>query len=166
MLNTSKPVEEVVNQPSKKAKEPRFNKPFRPGNMEGPSTPFNFDILAKLANIPARIILYELLRLSKTTREALREALADSEAFLAQVPATVEEESEARCIQCNQAVRQVQSITFTPEDMQVKGKHNRPLYYTGYIRSSEVDRFQVDPGSALSIMPHRVPRYLGYPLIA
>jgi len=47
----------------------------------------------------------------------------------------------------------VSCITFTPEDMQVKGKHDRPLYYTGYIGSSEVSRIQVDPRSALSIMP-------------
>jgi len=44
-----------------------------------PSTPFRFDVLTQLANIPTRIILYELLKLSKSTREALREALADSE---------------------------------------------------------------------------------------
>ena len=60
-------------------------------------------------------------------------------------------------------MRPVQSITFTPDDMQAKGKHNRPLYYTGYIGSSEVDRFQIDPGSALSIMTRRVMQHLGIP---
>jgi len=45
--------------------------------------------------------------------------------------------------------------------MQVKGKHDRPLYYTGYIRSSEVSRIQVDLGSALNIMPRRVMPHLG-----
>jgi len=39
--------------------------------------------LAQLANIPARITLYEFLRLSKSTKEALREALANAEAFIA-----------------------------------------------------------------------------------
>jgi hypothetical protein len=47
------------------------------------NAPFRFDILAQLANIPARITLHELLRLSKETREALNEALAESELFLA-----------------------------------------------------------------------------------
>ena len=47
--------------------------------------------------------------------------------------------------------------------MQVRGEHNKPLYYTWYIRSFEVDRFQVDPGSALSIMPRRVLQHLGIP---
>ena len=54
-------------------------------------------------------------------------------------------------------------ITFTPEDMQVKGKHDWPMYFTGYIGSSEVSRIQVDPGSALSIMPRQVMQHLGIP---
>ena len=45
--------------------------------------------------------------------------------------------------------------------MQVKEKHDRPLYFTGYIGSSEVSRIQVDLGSALSIMPRRVMQHLG-----
>jgi len=49
------------------------------------------------------------------------------------------------------------------DDMQVKGKHDRSLYFTGYIGSSEVSRIQVDPGSALSIMPCRVMQHLGIP---
>jgi len=45
--------------------------------------------------------------------------------------------------------------------MQIKGKHDRPLYYTGYIGSSEVSRIQVDSRFALSIMPYRVMRHVG-----
>jgi len=41
-------------------------------------TPFCFDVLAQMVDIPARITLYELFRLSKSIREALREALEDS----------------------------------------------------------------------------------------
>ena len=51
----------------------------------------------------------------------------------------------------------------TSDDMKVKGKHDRPLYFTGYIRSSEVSLIQVDSGSALSIMPRRVIQHLGIP---
>src|SRR5436190_11655466 len=54
-------------------------------------------------------------------------------------------------------------IIFTPEDMQVQGKHDRPLYFTGYIGSTEITRIQVDPGSALSIMPRRVMEHLSIP---
>ena len=46
--------------------------------------------------------------------------------------------------------------------MQIKGKHDRPFYYTGYIGSSEVSRIQVDPGSVLSIMPRRVMQHVEY----
>ena len=45
--------------------------------------------------------------------------------------------------------------------MHIKRKRDRPLYYTGYIESSEVRRLQVDSGSALSIIPHRVIQHLG-----
>jgi len=44
--------------------------------------PFCFDILAQLANISAQITMHKLLRLSKETREALRDALANLESFL------------------------------------------------------------------------------------
>ena len=47
--------------------------------------------------------------------------------------------------------------------MQVKKKHNRPLYYTGYIKSSELRCILVDLGSGLSIMLYRVMQHLGIP---
>jgi len=62
----------------KKQKELRYSKALQKDKAAGQSTPFCFDALGQLANIPTRITLYELLRLSKSTREALREALADS----------------------------------------------------------------------------------------
>jgi len=64
---------------------------------------------------------------------------------------------------CHHTLKQFFCIAFTPEDMQVKGKRDRPLYYTGYIRSSEVSRMQVDLKSALSTMPRRVMQHLGVP---
>jgi len=53
--------------------------------------------MAQLANIPARITLYELLRLSKSTKDALREALADAEIFVIQFPALCAEEDDNHC---------------------------------------------------------------------
>src|SRR4051812_10610261 len=47
--------------------------------------------------------------------------------------------------------------------MQVQGRHARPLYFTGYISSTEITRIQVDPGSALSIMPRHVMEHLSIP---
>jgi len=79
---------------------------------------------------------------------------------MTQIPAGPQEEDvEARL----HASQNAHCITFTADDMRVKGKHDRPLYFTGYIGSSEVNRIQVDPGSALSIMPHRVMQHLGIP---
>ena len=79
------------------------------------SQPFRFDIINQLANIPARITLYELLKLSKSTREALREALADAEVFVTQLPiGSIIEELHSLTIS-----RVPIDIVFTPEDMQV-----------------------------------------------
>jgi len=68
-----------------KQKEIRYAKALPKDKAEGSSTPYRFDTLAQLANIPARITLYKLLRLSKSTRKALREALAYSEVFMARI---------------------------------------------------------------------------------
>jgi len=101
----------------KKQKELRFSKALSKDNAEGSSTPYRFDVLAQLANIPARIILYELLRLSKSTRETLREALADVEVFMAQIPAGTQEGDVEDCLH---AFQNTPCITFTTDDMQVK----------------------------------------------
>jgi len=61
-----------------KQKEIRFDESSKKNPSRGLNTLFRFDILAQLANIPARITLHELLCISKKTREALRNALADS----------------------------------------------------------------------------------------
>src|SRR4051812_40106806 len=71
---------------AEKPREVRYNRPLNKGKADEVSQPFRFDIINQLANIPARITLYELLRLSKSTREALREALADAEVFVTQLP--------------------------------------------------------------------------------
>ena len=132
-----------------KQKELRFSKALPKDSAKGSTTPHLFDVLAQLANIPTRITLYELLILSKSTREAMREALADAEVFMTQIPAGPQEEHEKDCLHASQ---HAPYITFTPDDMQVKGKHDRPLYFTGYIGLFKLSRIQVDPGSA-SITP-------------
>ena len=68
-----------------KQKEIRYAKVLPKDKAEGTSTPYRFDVLAQLDNIPSRITLYELLKLSKSTREALREVLADAEVFMARI---------------------------------------------------------------------------------
>ena len=68
-----------------KQKELRYSKALPKDKVEGSSAPYRFDVLAQQANIPVRITLYELMRLSKLTREDLRETLTDSEVFMAQI---------------------------------------------------------------------------------
>jgi len=60
---------------------------------------------------------------------------------MARILAKQEEEDKKNCLHASQ---HVPCITFTPDDMQVKGKRNRPLYFTGYIGLSEVSGIQVD----------------------
>src|SRR4051812_6756814 len=148
---SQEPVTEPAEQPKttpEKPKEVRYNRPLNKGKAIEVSQPFRFDIINQVANIPARITLYELLKLSKSTREALRETLADAKVFVTQLPmgSTIDEPHSLNvsCIPTD--------IVYTTEDMQVQGRHARPLYFTGYIGSTEITRIQVDPGSALSIM--------------
>ena len=70
-----------------------------------------------------------------------------------------EEKDDEHCHQTSK----FSCITFIADDMQIKEKYDKPLYYTRYIKSSEVSRIQVDPGFALSIMPRRVMHHLGIP---
>ena len=61
---------------------------------------------------------------------------------MARVSAEPEEKDEENCLHASQ---HAPCITFTPDDMQVKRKYDRPRYFTGYIGLSEVSRIQVDP---------------------
>jgi len=55
---TTKPTKPSAKQPVEKQKELRFSKALPKTNAEGSPTPYSFDVLAQLANIPARITLY------------------------------------------------------------------------------------------------------------
>jgi len=78
-----------------------FEKTLKKNPSQGLNAPFLFDILAQLTNISAHITLHELLHLSNEMRETLRDALADSESFLTQVPAVPLDGREAPCPQCH-----------------------------------------------------------------
>ena len=118
------------------------------------NAPFHFDIFVQLVNISARITLHELLHLSKEMREALKDALDDSELFHAQVPLISVDDGGAPCLQCHMVQQQTPCIPFTHGDMLLKNnRHDRPLYYTGYIGSTYIEVIQVDQGSAVNIIP-------------
>ena len=82
---TPESTKQSTKQPVEKQKEFRYAKALSKDKAEGSSRPYHFDVLAQLTNIPTRITLYELLRLSKSTIEALREDLADAEVFMARI---------------------------------------------------------------------------------
>jgi len=136
-LNLPRAKQTVYEATCGEAKGVWYAKALPKDKVERSLAPYRFDMLTQLANIPAKIILYELLRLSKLTREALREVLADAEVFMAQIPAEPQEEDEENCLHASQYTP---CIIFTLDNMQVKGKHDKPLYFTGYIGSSEVSR--------------------------
>ena len=127
---TAESAKSFAKQPVEKQKELRFFKALPKDNAEGSTTPYCFDVLAQLANIPARITLYELLRLSKSKREALREALADAEIFMAQISTGSQEEDEEDCLHASQ---NAPCITFTTDDMQVKGNMIGPCTSQGIL---------------------------------
>src|SRR3954463_16752669 len=71
---SQEPITEPAEQPktaAEKSKKVRYNRPLNKGKAVEVSQPFRFDIINQLANIPARITLYELLKLSKSTRRLL-----------------------------------------------------------------------------------------------
>ena len=100
MVNSPQPAEETNEQSMKssmkKKKEIGYIKALQKNGM-GPSTLFCFDVLTQFTNILARITLYELLRLFKFTRDALRKALADVEVFVTQILAICEEKDGNHC---------------------------------------------------------------------
>jgi len=165
---TSVPIPASTPIPTKgreKPKEVWFDHVLKKPSGQGFDTPFRFDILAHLVNILARITIHELLRLSKETREALRDVLANSETFLTCIPEVSNHNVQSSCPECHHVQSRVPAITFTAEDMLLQdNKHDRPLYYTRYIGSSCIERVQVDPGSALSIIPKRLLYFLGISL--
>jgi len=98
MTSVEIPVSASVSTPGKeKQKEVWFDRVLKRPSGLGLDFPFCFDILAQLADILARITIHELLHLSKETREALRDVLADSESFLTRMPETPEDDTQPLC---------------------------------------------------------------------
>jgi len=114
----------VLTKGKEKPREVRFDHVLKKPSGPGLDTPFRFDILTQLANILARITIHELLRLSKETREALRDALANSESFLTCMPEVPNDDIQSSCPECHHVQSKVPTITFTAEDMLLKdNKH-------------------------------------------
>lgn len=158
-VTTSQPLEDLTKPTAEKTMDLWFNNVLNKDKSESLVRRFFFYILSQLANNLASITLYEQLRLSKATRDALGEALIDVEVFHTQVPSIVPEEEQ----QSLQISMPSTRIIFTLKDMQVMEKHDMPLYFSGYLGSTDVNRILVDSRSALSKMPRQVMLHLGIP---
>lgn len=53
--------------------------------LPGLDEPFDYDLLAQLANVPAIITMYDLLRLSPDIRQAVVKALSEAELYVPHV---------------------------------------------------------------------------------
>lgn len=54
------------------------------------------------------------------------------------------------------------NISFSTDDLLLgTTKHNRPLYHTGYTRECKLPRIQINPRSALNVMPLKALSLLG-----
>ncbi|XXG53393.1 hypothetical protein AAC387_Pa03g1488 [Persea americana] len=78
-----------------------------------------------------------------------------------------EEKKEARgpCTECLSVQKAASAtIAFNKEDLLLsETKHNRPLYFTGYIKEMPIHRVQIDPGSALNLISTSALEELGIP---
>ena len=121
---------------------PSPNKPDEEGRKS--QKPLEYDVIAHLRRIPARLSIYEALQLSKESREALINALVNESVrdfYLA------ESTGAADC---------AQTITFTDEDLLLGDyEHNRPLFVTGDLAGERINRILLDAGSAVNILPLR-----------
>lgn len=80
------PAKQPANPTMEKSKELWYYKALTKDQSKGLSQLFRFDLLNSLENIPAYIILYDLLRLFEATQDAVREAYTDPEVSIAQIP--------------------------------------------------------------------------------
>src|SRR3954469_13701684 len=117
------PAQEPMETTAKKQKHLRFSSPLLPSEAGQPTTVFRFDILKQLAQIPARIMLLELLKLSRATREALREALADADTFVTHVFTK----------ETLTAINRANAISFSNEDLQGSALSIMPLRIMNYL---------------------------------
>jgi len=129
LKSTPKPTKQFTKQHVEKQKELRYSKALPKDKTEGSSAPYRFGVLTQLATSQPGSP-YPLLRPSKSTREALREVLADAEVFMARILAESQEEDKEYCLNASQ---HAPCITFTPEDMQVRGNMIGPCTSRGIL---------------------------------
>ncbi|XXG47521.1 hypothetical protein AAC387_Pa02g2156 [Persea americana] len=145
---------------------------------------FKYDLIEHFKHIPARLHILDLLRMSPQTRDSLISELQrlnlDVDKHALQVlqiemdyrvtkSKTIskgeKKEAGGPCTECLSVQKAVSAtITFNKEDLLLgETKHNRPLYFTGYIKEMPIHRVHIDPGSALNLISTLALEELGIP---
>ena len=105
----------------------------------------DYNVLAHLRKLPARLRIYDALVLSKEMRESLIKALLDPEICMAQLAATSSYEALY--------FKEVPGVTFSTEDLLLgTSDHNRPLYISVNVGTFKLSRVLGYPGASVNIM--------------
>ena len=114
-----------------------------------------YDVLAHLKRIPATMSVYDALKMSRELRGALIEALMSPDMYKEDVAEISVATSEC-CATCNSC------ITFGEEEILIgKEVHNRPLYVTGLVGNTTMNRILLDPGSTVNVLPLKTLHMMG-----
>ncbi|XP_028556574.1 uncharacterized protein LOC110106707 [Dendrobium catenatum] len=113
----------------------------------------DYNVLAHLRKLPAKLSIYESLLLSKEMRESLIKALLDPEICLAQLASTSKDEALY--------FKEVSGVTFSDEDLLLgTTDHNRPLYIIVDVENFKLSRDLVDMGASVNVMNIKTLIYL------
>ncbi|KAM1419624.1 hypothetical protein ACFXTO_023149 [Malus domestica] len=116
-----------------------------------------YDIVDHLKRIPSLLSVYDALKMSKELKEALIMALTNPEVFETSLEfAEMDTTSPKYCACC------LASITFDENDLILGDEyHNRPLYVSGLVGDTSINRILLDYGSAVNLLPLRTLQALG-----
>ncbi|KAM1786196.1 hypothetical protein ACFX12_039014 [Malus domestica] len=116
-----------------------------------------YDIVDHLKRIPSLLSVYDALKMSKELREALITALTNPEVFETNFKFAEVDTTSPKYYACCLA-----SITFDESDLILGDEyHNRPLYVSGLVGDTSINRILLDCGSAVNLLPLRTLRALG-----
>ncbi|CAL2227449.1 unnamed protein product [Prunus armeniaca] len=141
---------------SSKAKDPKPDTGKTKKSSQ--SHALKYDILAHLKRIPAPLSVYDALQMSRELREALVMALTSPDLYKSCFKSadvhTIE--TSKFCASC------MAVITFGEDDFLLESKcHNRPLYVTGEVGGTTINRILLDCGSAVNLIPLKTLHAIG-----
>ncbi|CAL2256599.1 unnamed protein product [Prunus armeniaca] len=145
-----------VSPSSSKAKDPKFD--TRKAKESSQSHALKYDILAHLKPIPTPLSVYDALKMSRELREALVMASMSPDSYKSYFKSADAHTTETSkfCASCMVA------ITFGEDDFLLGSKsHNRPLYVTGEVGGTTINRILLDCGSAVNLIPLKTLHAIG-----